>query len=57
VFRDERGFFMKAGMRGRFADATGLNMQFVQDNHSRSVKKFCAAFITKSSGRRANWFG
>ncbi len=35
VFGDERGFFMESWNRARFAEA-GLDIDFVQDNHSRS---------------------
>jgi dTDP-4-dehydrorhamnose 3,5-epimerase len=35
VFGDERGFFMESWNRQAFADA-GLDLDFVQDNHSRS---------------------
>lgn len=37
VFGDERGFFMESWNADRFADA-GLDIAFVQDNHSRSQK-------------------
>jgi dTDP-4-dehydrorhamnose 3,5-epimerase len=37
VFGDERGFFMETYHRDRFA-AAGLPTDFVQDNHSRSVR-------------------
>ena len=37
VFEDERGFFMEAFRADQFAEL-GLPTQFVQDNHSRSVK-------------------
>lgn len=37
VFGDERGFFMETWNARAFADA-GLDMEFVQDNHSRSQK-------------------
>lgn len=37
VFGDERGFFMETYHRARFA-AAGINAEFVQDNHSRSVR-------------------
>ena len=37
VFGDERGFFMESWNAGKFA-AAGLDMVFVQDNHSRSQK-------------------
>lgn len=36
VFGDERGFFMESYNRRRFAEATGIDVDFVQDNHSRS---------------------
>jgi dTDP-4-dehydrorhamnose 3,5-epimerase len=38
VFGDERGFFFESFNQRDFAQATGLNVQFVQDNHSHSVK-------------------
>ena len=37
VFGDERGFFMETWNAGAFA-AAGLDLTFVQDNHSRSQK-------------------
>jgi len=36
VFGDERRFFMETWNARSFAEA-GLNLQFVQDNHSRSA--------------------
>jgi dTDP-4-dehydrorhamnose 3,5-epimerase len=38
VFGDERGFFFESFNQARFAEAIGKPVQFVQDNHSRSVK-------------------
>jgi len=38
VFGDARGFFFESFNQRDFAKATGLEVQFVQDNHSRSVK-------------------
>ena len=38
VFGDTRGFFMESYNRRRFAAATGVDPEFVQDNHSRSAK-------------------
>jgi dTDP-4-dehydrorhamnose 3,5-epimerase len=38
VFGDERGFFFEAYNRRAFREATGLDVDFVQDNHSRSGK-------------------
>ena len=37
IFRDSRGFFMETFREDQFK-AHGLPVQFVQDNHSRSVK-------------------
>jgi dTDP-4-dehydrorhamnose 3,5-epimerase len=38
VFGDERGFFLESFSEREFAEATGLDYRFVQDNHSKSVK-------------------
>ena len=38
VFGDERGFFFESLNQTRFDEAIGKHVQFVQDNHSRSVK-------------------
>jgi dTDP-4-dehydrorhamnose 3,5-epimerase len=38
VFGDERGFFFESYNRRDFRKATGLDFEFVQDNHSRSRK-------------------
>lgn len=38
VFGDERGFFMESWNAKTFSEVTGLDVQFVQDNHSRSAK-------------------
>lgn len=38
VFGDSRGFFFEAFNAREFARQTGVNVQFVQDNHSRSIK-------------------
>lgn len=37
VFGDDRGFFMESWSAAKFAEA-GLDIDFVQDNHSRSQK-------------------
>lgn len=37
VFGDERGFFMESWNRRAFTAATGLDVEFVQDNHSQSA--------------------
>ncbi|MGZ5001353.1 MAG: dTDP-4-dehydrorhamnose 3,5-epimerase [Methylomonas sp.] len=38
VFGDERGFFFESFNQAQFAAAVGRKVNFVQDNHSRSVK-------------------
>jgi dTDP-4-dehydrorhamnose 3,5-epimerase len=38
VFGDERGFFFESFNRKKFAELTGRNVDFVQDNHSRSAQ-------------------
>ena len=38
VFADERGFFMESFNQQRFNEIVGREVNFVQDNHSRSSK-------------------
>ncbi len=38
VFGDERGFFMESYNRKTWLEATGVSLEFVQDNHSRSAR-------------------
>lgn len=38
VYSDERGFFFESYNRRQFEKVTGLSVDFVQDNHSRSVR-------------------
>ena len=38
VFGDSRGFFFESFNQKMFHDSTGVSTNFVQDNHSRSVK-------------------
>jgi dTDP-4-dehydrorhamnose 3,5-epimerase len=38
VFADDRGWFTESFNARAFADATGLDVTFVQDNHSRSAR-------------------
>lgn len=38
VFGDERGFFLESFNQRDFNAATGTDLSFVQDNHSRSTK-------------------
>src|SRR5918995_5537646 len=38
VFQDERGFFLESYNRRAFQESTGLDVEFVQDNQSFSVR-------------------
>ncbi|WP_303787201.1 dTDP-4-dehydrorhamnose 3,5-epimerase [Azovibrio restrictus] len=38
VFGDDRGFFFESYNRRAFREATGLEVDFVQDNHSKSAR-------------------
>lgn len=38
VYEDDRGFFYESYNQKKFAEATGIDDIFVQDNHSRSAK-------------------
>lgn len=38
IFSDERGFFFESFKEQLFKEATGLDLNFVQDNHSQSLK-------------------
>ena len=38
VFGDDRGFFFESYNKRQFAELIGREVEFVQDNHSRSVK-------------------
>ena len=38
VFNDDRGFFLETYSVQRYLTMTGINLPFVQDNHSRSTK-------------------
>ena len=38
IYEDSRGFFLETFNEAAFIKATGINLKFVQDNHSRSSK-------------------
>ena len=38
VYGDDRGFFLESFNAQKFASATGITLNFIQDNHSRSSK-------------------
>jgi dTDP-4-dehydrorhamnose 3,5-epimerase len=47
-FEDDRGFFFESYVKQRF-DQHGLNIDFVQDNHSRSVRNVIRGFHFQDS--------
>ena len=54
VFGDERGFFLETFQAKRYADLAGIDLPFVQDNHSRSSKGVLRGLhfqITKPQGK------
>lgn len=56
VFGDERGYFVETWQQKRYAEL-GIDLPFVQDNHSKSTKGICVAFISKRSTLRASLSG
>jgi len=38
VFGDERGFFLETFQKNRYLNLAGIDLDFVQDNHSRSAR-------------------
>lgn len=38
VFGDERGFFLETFQKQRYSELAGIDLDFVQDNHSRSAR-------------------
>jgi len=65
VFGDDRGFFMETWSQAAF-DKAGLDIQFVQDNHSRSAQGVLrglhyqikvAVDMRKSSPQFGQWVG
>ncbi len=54
VFPDSRGYFMETYNQNDFKEA-GLNMVFVQDNQSMSVKGVLRGLISRSSFHRESW--
>ncbi len=38
VFGDQRGFFLETFQKSRYKELLGIDVEFVQDNHSRSAR-------------------
>lgn len=54
VFGDQRGFFFESYNQQKFSDKTGLNVHFVQDNHSSSQQNVLRGLhyqITQPQGK------
>ena len=54
VFKDERGYFMETYNQNDFKEA-GLDMVFVQDNQSMSVKGVLRGLHFQKQFPRASW--
>ena len=58
VFGDERGFFMESFNQKIWQELTGVTLNFVQDNHSRSGRGVLRGLhyqIRQPQGE--NWYG
>jgi len=51
VFGDDRGFFLESFNKRAFRDATGLDVDFVQDNHSKSARNVLRGLHYQESPR------
>jgi dTDP-4-dehydrorhamnose 3,5-epimerase len=47
VFSDDRGFFFESFNQNKFEEAVGHKIDFVQDNHSKSVMGFIINYHRK----------
>ena len=54
VFGDERGYFMETYHANEFKEA-GLDMTFVQDNHSKSRKGVLRGLHFQIKNHKVNW--
>ena len=54
VHGDDRGYFMETYNEKDMKEA-GIDIKFVQDNQSMSVKGVLRGFISRNSIRSANW--
>lgn len=55
VFGDDRGFFYESFNAQAFRAATGIDAQFVQDNHSRSLRGVLRGLHYQVHNPRASW--
>ena len=56
VHGDARGYFMETYSQ-RDMEENGININFVQDNQSMSVKACSVDFTSRRTFRRPNWCG
>ena len=50
VFGDERGFFLETFQASRYKEEAGIDLEFVQDNYSRS-ERGVFAWVTFSKNK------
>ena len=55
VFGDERGFFYESFNQRKFSELTGLQVEFVQDNHSTTRARNSTARATATSRSTSPW--
>ena len=56
VFGDERGFFLETFQAVRYEQEAGIDLPFVQDNHSRSARGVLRGCIFRRLNHRESWF-
>ena len=56
VFGDDRGFFLETFQAVRYKREAGIDLPFVQDNHSRSARGVLEVCISRRLNHKASWF-
>ena len=51
IFRDDRGFFMEVFQAEKYSLLAGINLPFVQDNHSHSLSGVLRGLHFQKSNR------
>jgi dTDP-4-dehydrorhamnose 3,5-epimerase len=55
VFNDERGFLFESWNARELNRALGFDVEFVQDNHSRSVRHVLRGLHYQMAGHKQSW--
>lgn len=55
IFGDARGFFLETFEKQRYSEMLDIQLDFVQDNYSRSGRHVRVDCIISEHARRANW--